>query len=146
MDEIQMYSKLVNALLAANTIWRGGSAFFLSFKGRGILHRYSYVRPVGDLSVDLLKWLGGMNAACALLSFLGLRRSIRTQEIRGTELWILAATNVTQCFCFLLSLRSGRWSRDLAKVAVPEGLLAIFNFILALLTLRYHRNVFIRDD
>ncbi|PRP89381.1 hypothetical protein PROFUN_01244 [Planoprotostelium fungivorum] len=146
MSTIHTYSKLVNALLLGNFIWRGGNAYFMVARGRGVLYRYSYARPIEDIAVDSLRLVGGMNAAIALMSFLGLRRSVRTQEIRGTELWILAAASFTQCVYHLSALRSGRWMREIGRIAAVEALLAIVSFIFASLTLRYHRNIFIRHD
>lgn len=83
-------SKIVSGLFGANAVWHGLSMYYFLLKSRSMLGRYSQVRPISDLSVDILNWLGALNSGYFLLSVLGFVRSYKHRELRTTDLWILA--------------------------------------------------------
>jgi len=130
-------SKVVSALFMANAVWHGLAVFYFIFKPRGILNKYTHIRPVSEQASDILKFLGAMNSGYFLLAILGFIRSYKHNQLRTTDLWVLALGNFSQFVFDLIAHSNGRWKTKLLQITIPDGVFSFLNAACALLTVKY---------
>jgi len=131
-----IFSKLTSGVYGLNFVWRATLAYYFIFRTQSILNKYSNVRPVTEQGQDMMKFLGGINIGYSLLALLGFIRFMKTDlkenSSRTSELWVLALANFSQFFYSAVAYKNGRWNRNLLRMTIPDGILAVLDFIFAL--------------
>jgi len=130
------FSKLSTGLFALNSIWHGLAAYYFTQKPRGILNKYSTVRPASEQGQDILRFLGALNIGYFLLAFLAFIRMLNSKKpenaVRATDLWVLGMANFSQFLYDLVVHRKEKVTRAFLQITIPDGLFGLLDFIFAL--------------